>query len=102
MGRNSTGWIITSLIIIAVGAIARYAIFAPVHWLNLATAGAVAMTIGIIGLVLSVAAAVAEYVRRLRQEQQWNQAANSKPLPPHAQDQREREVIRERHYSPDR
>jgi hypothetical protein len=44
----------TSLLLIAVGAILRYAITAHVSWITLPTVGLVLMIVGIIGLILSL------------------------------------------------
>jgi heme/copper-type cytochrome/quinol oxidase subunit 2 len=44
----------TSLLLIAVGAILRYAVTAHVSWINLTTVGLVLMIVGIVGLILSL------------------------------------------------
>ena len=44
----------TSLVLIAIGAILRYAITAHVSWITLPTVGLVLMIVGIIGLILSL------------------------------------------------
>ena len=44
----------TSLFLIAVGAILRYAITADVDWININTAGLVLMVIGVLGLILGL------------------------------------------------
>ena len=44
----------SSLFLIAVGAILRYAITADVDWININTAGLVLMVIGLFGLVLGL------------------------------------------------
>lgn len=44
----------TSLLLIAVGAILRYAVTAAVEGVNLQTVGLVLMIIGIVGLILSL------------------------------------------------
>jgi heme/copper-type cytochrome/quinol oxidase subunit 2 len=44
----------TSLLLIAIGAILRYAITAHVSWINLTTVDLVLMIVGIVGLVLSL------------------------------------------------
>jgi Domain of unknown function (DUF6458) len=45
----------TSILLIAVGAILKWAVTAQVSWINLQTAGTVLFLIGILGLILSVA-----------------------------------------------
>ncbi len=45
----------TSIVLIAAGAILRWAVTAHVSWINLQTAGTVLFVLGIVGLVLSVA-----------------------------------------------
>ena len=44
----------TSLFVIAVGAILRYAVTAKVDWINLNTAGLVLMVVGVLGLILGL------------------------------------------------
>jgi membrane-bound ClpP family serine protease len=44
----------TSLVLIAAGAILRYAITAHVSWITLPTVGLVLMIVGIIGLIVSL------------------------------------------------
>lgn len=44
----------TSLLLIAIGAILRYAVTATVEGINLQTVGLVLMIIGIVGLILSL------------------------------------------------
>jgi hypothetical protein len=45
----------TSIVLIAVGAILKWAVTAQLSWIDLQTAGTVLFLIGILGLVLSVA-----------------------------------------------
>jgi ABC-type transport system involved in cytochrome bd biosynthesis fused ATPase/permease subunit len=58
---HETGGLIASLIAVAVGAVARYAITVTPSWISVHTAGLVLMILGIIGVVLSLAFAVADY-----------------------------------------
>jgi hypothetical protein len=44
----------TSIFLIAVGAILKWAVTAHVSWINLQTAGTVLFVLGIVGLVLSL------------------------------------------------
>ncbi len=44
----------TSIFLIAVGAILKWAVTAHVSWINIETAGTVLFVLGIVGLVLSV------------------------------------------------
>lgn len=44
----------SSLFLIAVGAILRYAVTANVDWININTAGAVLMGVGLLGLLLGI------------------------------------------------
>jgi hypothetical protein len=45
----------TSLFLIAVGAVLRYAVTATVSWIDLATVGTVLLVVGVLGLLLSIA-----------------------------------------------
>jgi uncharacterized protein DUF6458 len=45
----------TSIVLIAVGAILKWAVTAQLSWIDLQTAGTVLFLIGILGLVISVA-----------------------------------------------
>jgi Domain of unknown function (DUF6458) len=44
----------TSILLIAVGAVLRYAVNATVSWINLDTVGLILMIVGIAGLVISL------------------------------------------------
>jgi Domain of unknown function (DUF6458) len=44
----------SSIVLIAVGAILKWAVTAHVSWINLQTAGTVLFVLGIVGLILSV------------------------------------------------
>jgi hypothetical protein len=44
----------TSLVLIAVGAILKYAVTAEVSWVDLQTVGVILMLVGILGLILSL------------------------------------------------
>jgi Zn-dependent protease with chaperone function len=44
----------TSIVLIAIGAILKWAVTANVHGFNIQTAGTVLLVVGIIGLILSV------------------------------------------------
>ena len=44
----------TSLFLIAVGAILKYAVDATVAWLDIQTAGLILMVIGVVGLVIGL------------------------------------------------
>jgi hypothetical protein len=44
----------TSLFLITVGAILKYAVTAHVEWIDIQTAGLVLMVVGIVGLALSI------------------------------------------------
>lgn len=45
----------SSIVLIAIGAILKWAVTAHVKWINLQTAGTVLLIVGIVALVLSVA-----------------------------------------------
>ena len=45
----------TSIVLIAVGAILKWAVTAHVSWIDLQTAGTVLFVVGIVGLILAVA-----------------------------------------------
>jgi len=50
-----TGGLATSLIVIAAGAILRFAVYdESTNWFNVGTIGVILMLVGIIGLILSV------------------------------------------------
>lgn len=58
---HEIGGMIASLTAVAVGAVARYAITVSPSWIHVPTAGLVLLILGIIGAVLSLALAVADY-----------------------------------------
>jgi hypothetical protein len=53
-GYARTVTIGTSLVLIAVGAILKYAVTAEVSWIDIQTCGVILMIIGILGLILSL------------------------------------------------
>jgi hypothetical protein len=68
----------TSLFLIAVGAVLRYAVTANVSWIDLNTVGTVLLVVGVIGLLLSIAW-IAAYRDRRRGEVV---AEPREPVPP--------------------
>ena len=44
----------TSILLIAVGAVLRYAVNATVSWINLDTVGLILIIVGVVGLVISM------------------------------------------------
>ena len=72
----------TSLFLIAVGAVLRYAVTASVSWVDINTGGTVLLVVGVLGLLLSIAW-IASYRDRRRRDVAVEPRENYPPREPY-------------------